>query len=116
NDLYRLRIAELRQYKQSARIQPRRGRSEEHTSELQSPMDLVCRLLLEKKLALRREFIALSRPHKALVVEHAAQRLERPAYGGLAQQKSFRRARYIAFFRKYSEHHKHALFPLSHFR
>jgi len=24
-------------------------RSEEHTSELQSPMDLVCRLLLEKK-------------------------------------------------------------------
>src|SRR5437867_9539862 len=27
----------------------RRGRSEEHTSELQSPYDLVCRLLLEKK-------------------------------------------------------------------
>src|SRR5574340_1783235 len=26
-----------------------RGRSEEHTSELQSPKDLVCRLLLEKK-------------------------------------------------------------------
>src|SRR6266516_7943421 len=32
------------------RTQPRRpGRSEEHTSELQSPYDLVCRLLLEKK-------------------------------------------------------------------
>src|SRR5690348_17586893 len=30
--------------------QPRRGvRSEEHTSELQSPVHLVCRLLLEKK-------------------------------------------------------------------
>src|SRR5437763_9321981 len=28
---------------------PPRGRSEEHTSELQSPMYLVCRLLLEKK-------------------------------------------------------------------
>src|SRR5437763_10268326 len=28
---------------------PRRQRSEEHTSELQSPMYLVCRLLLEKK-------------------------------------------------------------------
>src|SRR5690349_23457022 len=28
---------------------PRRGRSEEHTSELQSRRDLVCRLLLEKK-------------------------------------------------------------------
>src|SRR5438094_3538881 len=27
----------------------RAGRSEEHTSELQSPYDLVCRLLLEKK-------------------------------------------------------------------
>src|SRR5437879_8788672 len=28
---------------------PSSGRSEEHTSELQSPMYLVCRLLLEKK-------------------------------------------------------------------
>src|SRR2546430_11954679 len=28
---------------------PRRGRSEEHTSELQSQSNLVCRLLLEKK-------------------------------------------------------------------
>src|SRR5207244_12926362 len=28
---------------------PRRSRSEEHTSELQSPDHLVCRLLLEKK-------------------------------------------------------------------
>src|SRR5438034_2436132 len=36
-----------------ARVRPRRrlasGRSEEHTSELQSHSDLVCRLLLEKK-------------------------------------------------------------------
>src|SRR5438094_5736799 len=34
------------------RVRPWRGlqaRSEEHTSELQSPYDLVCRLLLEKK-------------------------------------------------------------------
>src|SRR5437764_6292647 len=29
--------------------QQNKGRSEEHTSELQSPMYLVCRLLLEKK-------------------------------------------------------------------
>src|SRR5256885_10985161 len=28
---------------------PGKGRSEEHTSELQSPCNLVCRLLLEKK-------------------------------------------------------------------
>src|SRR5256885_10827946 len=32
-----------------ARLQQVRGRSEEHTSELQSPCNLVCRLLLEKK-------------------------------------------------------------------
>src|SRR6266536_4783201 len=31
------------------RFRPDRGRSEEHTSELQSRVDLVCRLLLEKK-------------------------------------------------------------------
>src|SRR5437867_7361150 len=30
-------------------VAARRRRSEEHTSELQSPYDLVCRLLLEKK-------------------------------------------------------------------
>src|SRR5436189_3829751 len=33
----------------AGRPRGRRGRSEEHTSELQSPMYLVCRLLLEKK-------------------------------------------------------------------
>src|SRR5215467_1529814 len=32
-----------------ARISSRKRRSEEHTSELQSPCNLVCRLLLEKK-------------------------------------------------------------------
>src|SRR5256885_10201314 len=30
-------------------VRPLPGRSEEHTSELQSPCNLVCRLLLEKK-------------------------------------------------------------------
>src|SRR5437867_8814653 len=30
------------------------NRSEEHTSELQSPYDLVCRLLLEKKKSMKR--------------------------------------------------------------
>src|SRR5260370_28427398 len=33
----------------AARRLPRRSRSEEHTSELQSHLNLVCRLLLEKK-------------------------------------------------------------------
>src|SRR2546430_10668446 len=32
-----------------AKLLARRGRSEEHTSELQSQSNLVCRLLLEKK-------------------------------------------------------------------
>src|SRR5256885_3574276 len=32
-----------------ARLKPNSVRSEEHTSELQSPCNLVCRLLLEKK-------------------------------------------------------------------
>src|SRR5437867_10261038 len=36
------------------RSQPPLKRSEEHTSELQSPYDLVCRLLLEKKKKKRR--------------------------------------------------------------
>src|SRR5256885_7146660 len=31
-------------------LHPARRRSEEHTSELQSPCNLVCRLLLEKKI------------------------------------------------------------------
>src|SRR5476649_2194294 len=39
----------------------RRGRSEEHTSELQSHSDLVCRLLLEKKRRHRHGARAASR-------------------------------------------------------
>src|SRR5436189_3443420 len=46
----------------------RRSRSEEHTSELQSPMYLVCRLLLEKKKG-RRE--------KMNCAERSGDRLER---------------------------------------
>src|ERR1017187_2905749 len=38
------------------------SRSEEHTSELQSPMYLVCRLLLEKK-ARKRHSTPISAPH-----------------------------------------------------
>src|SRR5438067_4764614 len=37
------------------------ARSEEHTSELQSRFDLVCRLLLEKKKVIDRKLRALSR-------------------------------------------------------
>src|SRR2546426_8647419 len=36
-------------------LQPAHRRSEEHTSELQSPCNLVCRLLLEKKKKKKKE-------------------------------------------------------------
>src|SRR6266581_9615077 len=39
-----------------AKAAPRPGRSEEHTSELQSPVQLVCRLLLEKKKKIHGKF------------------------------------------------------------
>src|SRR5258708_11312612 len=45
---------------EDAGAQASRKRSEEHTSELQSPDHLVCRLLLEKKNYLRRS--SFSRP------------------------------------------------------
>src|SRR5438034_608746 len=45
-----VRDGALRQHQRRVReYDPRVGRSEEHTSELQSHSDLVCRLLLEKK-------------------------------------------------------------------
>src|SRR5947208_4500773 len=47
---------------------PRDGarRSEEHTSELQSPDHLVCRLLLEKKKEQRRRRVGLDSPIDAI--------------------------------------------------
>src|SRR5256885_3584701 len=41
------------------------GRSEEHTSELQSPCNLVCRLLLEKKKKIKNKY----RPYCTLVIQ-----------------------------------------------
>src|SRR5256885_4182503 len=43
------RLDDVRHAAYSARAWGERPRSEEHTSELQSPCNLVCRLLLEKK-------------------------------------------------------------------
>src|SRR2546426_1617701 len=43
------RIVELTRTEETLRATARQQRSEEHTSELQSPCNLVCRLLLEKK-------------------------------------------------------------------
>src|SRR5256885_13281214 len=43
------------------RPQPSTRRSEEHTSELQSPCNLVCRLLLEKKKKVQEPVYIISR-------------------------------------------------------
>src|SRR5260221_9968374 len=48
NEEYNLFLSYLRQTNQE-RLYTKYARSEEHTSELQSHSDLVCRLLLEKK-------------------------------------------------------------------
>src|SRR2546421_3928953 len=53
------------------RAPPAARRSEEHTSELQSRSDLVCRLLLEKKKKLIKQKLRhppLDRPHSVFVV------------------------------------------------
>src|SRR5205807_3579621 len=50
---------------------PLHSRSEEHTSELQSPCNLVCRLLLEKKnLLFERNFIDFFAPLSHLITSH----------------------------------------------
>src|SRR5256885_8116247 len=48
-----------------SRVVPGPQRSEEHTSELQSPCNLVCRLLLEKKKTHTHHNLALLTPHHA---------------------------------------------------
>src|SRR5947208_10018793 len=61
----------------SVTSEPRRNhavapRSEEHTSELQSPDHLVCRLLLEKKKSRRRLDKHLSAGTAGILLQHSA--------------------------------------------
>src|SRR5260221_5593495 len=51
------------------RIQPD-GRSEEHTSELQSHSDLVCRLLLEKKKKREEQTIVINQNCLSRILRH----------------------------------------------
>src|SRR2546426_4791894 len=53
-------------YRNSVRAnwKQQKGRSEEHTSELQSPCNLVCRLLLEKKKKKRKLNLSAERIYK----------------------------------------------------
>src|SRR5256885_2743689 len=46
------------------RIAAAASRSEEHTSELQSPCNLVCRLLLEKKKKKKKPFCVINKTYK----------------------------------------------------
>src|SRR4030042_653817 len=55
---------------------PFRPRSEEHTSELQSRLHLVCRLLLEKKTAVSQRIDANRSPPR----QNAQQHTEQPVY------------------------------------
>src|SRR6266850_2392108 len=51
----------------SGRLEVRRERSEEHTSELQSPCNLVCRLLLEKKKKTKIHFPIIKKKTKKIL-------------------------------------------------
>src|SRR6516164_10665415 len=55
------------------------ARSEEHTSELQSQFQLVCRLLLEKKNPPKKDWRALTQPH--LIAEWLMKNDFKPAVG-----------------------------------
>src|SRR5256885_4554589 len=53
-----------------------RSRSEEHTSELQSPCNLVCRLLLEKKKKTHRTHLNIQKTKINFVIVAQAYKLE----------------------------------------
>src|SRR6266581_3865442 len=77
------------------------SRSEEHTSELQSPVQLVCRLLLEKKKRLvqghRRRDVPEPVDAVRLARRHAAHPLGRPRlHAGLQRHARFLRG--VFFF------------------
>src|SRR5437899_6844168 len=59
-------VAVARRRAACVELRARRGRSEEHTSELQSLRHLVCRLLLEKKKKLGTHTTAIVDPNSAL--------------------------------------------------
>src|ERR1039457_1974241 len=80
-------------------------RSEEHTSELQSPCNLVCRLLLEKKKLLAISGLGLV-PVAILCYFSVSHPTRRPEHDGAHRQGQFRRQgdptkRALFFFFRY---------------
>src|ERR1039457_7517497 len=62
-------------FKSAGAVWDGRGRSEEHTSELQSPCNLVCRLLLEKTNTQKKHTINSGRAEANSPVSHVRARL-----------------------------------------
>src|SRR5215210_9003194 len=63
--LFRSLVGHPQQHRHQAEQEQRADqRSEEHTSELQSPMYLVCRLLLEKKKRIKQNIFELKQKKK----------------------------------------------------
>src|SRR5438876_8700210 len=58
----------LRWHREGFRLDNEQGRSEEHTSELQSPVHLVCRLLLEKKKQKQNDVKFVVKPLNTVIV------------------------------------------------
>src|SRR5438132_10845556 len=73
NEPKRIRLFERFAARMPAKRSKRRIRSEEHTSELQSHSDLVCRLLLEKKKQARERALAGKHESPVYVIEKAGQ-------------------------------------------
>src|SRR5256885_3973888 len=64
----------------------RTGRSEEHTSELQSPCNLVCRLLLEKKKIINDDYY---QAHRAFRIDETGSSIQcEPDHATLARLRS----------------------------
>src|SRR5256885_12208117 len=74
-DRGRVAIHSLR-WPRGARRTPARRRSEEHTSELQSPCNLVCRLLLEKKKETQCRRINIDGYHPAVHTSYTPMRYD----------------------------------------
>src|ERR1022692_1105840 len=94
----------------SCRRSRRLPRSEEHTSELQSPCNLVCRLLLEKK---KIEAVAIAVTMELLRLAHsipAASRMER-ANLELQKEVSMLKAPLFFFFLMIRRPPRSTLFP-----
>src|SRR2546426_6747088 len=80
-------------------------RSEEHTSELQSPCNLVCRLLLEKKKKILRDPTEYSRETRAAQRRRTAIHPPSPArHDALGGRRAARQTRYRAGQRTHGPH------------